>query len=132
MKEVFVPNHRHLLVRGYFGKPPKTEDRVNFFLTDLVRKVRMKILAGPSSIYVNDPGNEGVTGTVTLTTSHAAIHIWDANFPAMFQFDLYSCSNFTTEEVLDCLDEHFELKYGNYVFIDRNKDEFFEIKKGTI
>ncbi len=132
MKEVFVPNHLHLLVRGYFGKPPKTEDQVNNFLLNLVERVRMKVVAGPSSVYVNERGNEGVTGTVTLATSHAAIHVWDANNPALFQFDIYSCCDFTVKEVVKCLDDHFKIIEGNYVFIDRNTDVFIEKGKGNL
>lgn len=130
MKEKFVPNHLHLIVRGYFRKPPRETGAVNNFLSNLVETVRMKVVAGPSSVYVDDPGNEGVTGTITLATSHAAIHVWDAEEPAMFQFDIYSCSSFTPNEVLKCLDKHFSLEKASYVFIDRNKDEFIEIERG--
>ncbi len=131
MKEIFVPNHLHLLVRGYVCNPPKDVQLVNNFLLDLVEKVRMKVLAGPSSSYVDDLGNEGATGTITLSTSHAAIHIWDAEKPYLFQFDIYSCSEFTPQEVLKCIDEHFKIEKANYIFIDRNKDIFEEIEKGS-
>ncbi len=86
---MFVPNHLHLLVKGHLKSPPKTEKIVNIFFKQLVSSVRMKVVAGPTSVYVNEPGNEGITGTVTLATSHASIHVWDAEKPAMFQFDLY-------------------------------------------
>ena len=88
---MFIPNHLHLLVKGYLLNPPKTEDTLNKWLSKLVDTVGMKVVAGPTSVYVDEPGNEGVTGTITLATSHAAIHIWDAEIPAMFQFDIYSC-----------------------------------------
>ena len=79
----------------------------------------MVVVAGPTSVYVNEPGNEGMTGTVTLATSHASIHIWDKYQPPMIQFDIYSCSHFSVEEILVHLDE-FELLSGEYIFIDRN------------
>ena len=132
MKEIFVPNHLHLLVKGYVMNPPKDIKLVDNFLLDLVDRVRMKVVAGPSSIYVNEPGNEGATGTVTLATSHAAIHIWDANVPSMFQFDLYSCSEFTPIEVINCISDHFVLKNASYVFIDRNDDNFKELERKII
>lgn len=131
MKDIFVPNHLHLLVRGYLENPPKTEELVNNFLSALVLKVRMKVVVGPHSIYVNEPGNEGITGTVTLATSHASIHVWDAEKPYLFQFDLYSCSEFTPKEVFETINEHFGLNAYNYIFIDRNKDEFLELERGT-
>jgi S-adenosylmethionine/arginine decarboxylase-like enzyme len=132
MKDIFVPNHLHLLVRGYVNNPPKDPELINIFLKDLVERVRMKVVSGPSSVYVSEPGNEGATGTVTLATSHSAIHIWDAEIPSLFQFDLYSCSEFTAEEVIACIHEHFSIESGNYMFLDRNSDEFLEIERGEL
>jgi len=116
---MFIPNHLHLLVRGYLQNPPKDEAILNQWLTDLVKKVRMVVVAGPTSIYVDEPGNEGITGTVTLATSHAAIHVWDKSDPAFFQFDIYSCSEFSADEVLDHFEE-FSLVSCEYMYIDRN------------
>jgi S-adenosylmethionine/arginine decarboxylase-like enzyme len=90
----------------------------------------MKVVAGPTSVYVDEPGNEGITGTVTLATSHASIHVWDAEKPAMFQFDLYSCSDYTPQQVLKHIDEWFGLESATWQFIDRNTDEFIVIDSG--
>ena len=127
---MFVPNHLHLLVKGYLKSPPKTEKVLNIWFTQLVNNVGMKVVAGPTSVYVNEPGNEGITGTVTLATSHASIHVWDAQKPAMFQFDLYSCSDYTPYEVLEHIDEWFGLESATWQFIDRNTDEFIVIDSG--
>jgi S-adenosylmethionine/arginine decarboxylase-like enzyme len=127
---VFVPNHLHLLVKGYMKTPPKTEKVLNIWFTQLVNNVGMKVVAGPTSVYVNEPGNEGITGTVTLATSHASIHVWDAQKPAMFQFDLYSCSDYTPHQVLEHIDEWFGLESATWQFIDRNTDEFIVIDSG--
>lgn len=128
MKESFLPNHLHLIVKGYVSLPPKEEEFLNDWLKRLVEKVRMVVVAGPTSIYVDEPGNEGITGTVTLATSHAAIHVWDRNTPAMFQFDIYSCSEFTAEEVLEHLDE-FGLISCEYIRIDRNGESMTVIEQ---
>lgn len=128
---MFIPNHLHLLVKGYIKTPPKEENLLNQWLTELVDKVGMKVVAGPTSVYVNEPGNEGITGTVTLATSHASIHVWDKENPSMFQFDLYSCSNFTPKQVLDHIDENFGLTKAFWQFIDRNGDEFVIIDTGN-
>ena len=127
---MFVPNHLHLLVKGYMKTPPKTEKTLNIWFTQLVQNVGMKVVAGPTSVYVNEPGNEGVTGTITLATSHAAIHVWDAEQPAMFQFDIYSCSNFTPIQVLDHIDDWFGLNEAHWQFIDRNGSEFLILDSG--
>ena len=127
---MFVPNHLHLLVKGYVKNPPKTAETLNVWLSELVSKVDMKVVAGPTSVYVDEPGNEGVTGTITLATSHAAIHVWDAEEPAMFQFDIYSCKDYDPNVVLNHIDNNFDLKEAYWSFIDRNKNEFFELKNG--
>ena len=127
---MFVPNHLHLLVKGYIKTPPKTDKVLNIWFTQLVNNVGMKVVAGPTSVYVDEPGNEGITGTVTLATSHASIHVWDAEKPAMFQFDLYSCSEYTPQQVLSHIEEWFGLESATWQFIDRNTDEFIVIDSG--
>ena len=127
---MFIPNHLHLLVKGYVQNPPRSEEILNNWFKELVDKVRMKVVAGPTSVYVDEPGNEGITGTVTLATSHSSIHVWDAQDPAMFQFDIYSCSEFSPEEVLGHINEHFDLQEAYWSFIDRNHDKFHEINSG--
>ena len=127
---MFVPNHLHLLVKGYITNPPKSEETLNQWFRELVNKVGMVVVAGPTSVYVDELGNEGITGTVTLATSHASIHVWDAIHPSMFQFDLYSCSDFTPEQVLNHINEHFNLQSAIWQFIDRNGMEFKLIDSG--
>jgi S-adenosylmethionine/arginine decarboxylase-like enzyme len=128
---MFVPNHLHLLVKGYIKSPPQTEKVLNIWFTQLVNNVGMKVVAGPTSVYVNEPGNEGITGTVTLATSHASIHVWDKQNPAMFQFDLYSCSDFKPNDVLNHINDWFGLESAYWSFIDRNHNKFFELKNGV-
>jgi len=127
---MFVPNHLHLLVKGYINNPPKSEEILNQWFRELVNKVGMVVVAGPTSVYVNESGNEGITGTVTLATSHASIHVWDALELPMFQFDLYSCSDFTPKQVLEHINEYFQLQSATWQFIDRNGDEFKLIDSG--
>ena len=117
---MFTPNHLHLLVKGHIKNPPKSEAILNQWFKELVNKVRMVVVAGPTSVYVDEPGNEGITGTVTLATSHAAIHVWDKQEPSMFQFDIYSCSCFEVSEVIEHLNK-FELVDCEWLFIDRNE-----------
>jgi S-adenosylmethionine/arginine decarboxylase-like enzyme len=125
---MFIPNHLHLLVKGHIKNPPKEVDIINKWFIELVHKVSMVVVAGPTSVYVSEEGNEGLTGTVTLATSHSSIHIWDNDKPPMFQFDLYSCSCFSPEEVLEHLDQFGLIDY-EYMLIDRNQGfKFIEHK----
>jgi S-adenosylmethionine/arginine decarboxylase-like enzyme len=128
---MFVPNHLHLLVKGYLKSPPQTEKVLNIWFTQLVDNVGMKVVAGPTSVYINEPGNEGITGTVTLATSHASIHIWDNDKPPMFQFDLYSCCEFSPKVVLKHIDDWFGLLEAHYQMIDRNGNDFKIIDSGN-
>ena len=128
---MFVPNHLHLLVKGYIKSPPQTEKVLNIWFTQLVNNVGMKVVAGPTSVYVNEPGNEGITGTVTLATSHASIHVWDNDKPPMFQFDLYSCCEFSPKVVLKHIDDWFGLLEAHYQMIDRNGNDFKIIDSGN-
>jgi S-adenosylmethionine/arginine decarboxylase-like enzyme len=128
---MFVPNHLHLLVKGYLKSPPQTEKVLNIWFTQLVDNVGMKVVAGPTSVYINEPGNEGITGTVTLATSHASIHVWDNDKPPMFQFDLYSCCEFSPKVVLKHIDDWFGLLEAHYQMIDRNGNDFKIIDSGN-
>jgi S-adenosylmethionine/arginine decarboxylase-like enzyme len=124
----FIPNHLHLIVKGHIKNPPRDVEVINNWFRELVEKVRMVVVAGPTSVYVNEEGNEGLTGTVTLATSHSSIHIWDNTSPSLFQFDIYSCSCFTPDEVMNHLNQ-FELVDYEYIFIDRNdKMKTIEVK----
>jgi S-adenosylmethionine/arginine decarboxylase-like enzyme len=127
---MFIPNHLHLIVKGNFKNPPTEVDVLNKWFINLVERVRMKVVAGPTSVYVHEEGNEGLTGTVTLATSHGSFHCWDNTTPPMFQFDLYSCSCFSAEEVLDHLNKFDLMKY-EYILIDRNGDKMVIIEDGS-
>lgn len=116
---MFVPNHLHLIVRAHVNKPPESEKELNDWLEELVGLVGMKVVAGPTSTYVHDEGNEGVTGTITLATSHASVHVWDHERPSLIQFDIYSCKDYSIDTVLSHLNK-FETKSHEWMFIDRN------------
>lgn len=122
---MFHPDHLHVLVKGTCTNPPTEVEKLNDWFRRLVERVRMVVVAGPTSVYVGDPGNEGLTGTVTLATSHASIHVWEKNEPAMFQFDLYSCSCFEVSEIIEHLGEFDPIRI-EWMFIDRN--DGFKIK----
>ena len=117
----FKPFHQHLLVKGKINRPTKSTEVLDKWLIDLVHKVDMEVLAGPNSVYCDHPGNEGITGTIVLSTSHASIHIWDSVTPGDFQFDIYSCKPFASETVLQHLDEFGLVEY-NLLMIDRNNE----------
>jgi S-adenosylmethionine/arginine decarboxylase-like enzyme len=129
MQEQFIPYHQHLLMKVWLNKPPQEVGVLNEWFKILVHKVGMEVVAGPTSVYVDHPGNEGLTGTVTLATSHASIHIWDQEAPAMAQFDIYSCKSFSLATVIEQF-EQWEIVKCERVMIDRNETPVI-ISSGT-
>ena len=95
-----MPVHKHLIIRAEVNRPIKGEKELKKWLRNLVNKIDMKIIKGPYSSYVTKEGNRGVTGVVMIETSHIAIHIWDETSPALIQCDVYSCAEFSINEVL--------------------------------
>ncbi len=110
-------NHgRHIKVMG-LGDSTKlgSVERVQEFLVDLVAALGMRPLAPPTihsvEIDIKKLGAEpfedegGVTGTVVLSTSHAAIHTWPER--RFFTFDVFSCRDFDPEVVETMLYKSF-------------------------
>ncbi len=95
-----MPVHKHLIIRAEVNHPPLTEKYIRLWLRKLVKKIDMKIIKGPYASYVQKEGNRGVTGVVMIETSHIAIHVWDEERPALVQCDVYSCAEFSSNEVL--------------------------------
>jgi len=119
MQEKFIPYHQHLLMKIWINNPPQKVEVLNEWFKNLVHKVGMEVVAGPTSVYVDHLGNEGLTGTVTLATSHASIHIWDHEEPSMAQFDIYSCKYFSLGSVIEQFEE-WDIVKCEWVMIDRN------------
>ena len=95
-----MPVHKHLIIRAEVNHPPMTEKYIRLWLRKLVKKIDMNIIKGPYASYVSEKGNRGVTGVVMIETSHIAIHVWDEERPALVQCDVYSCAEFSSNEVL--------------------------------
>ncbi len=95
-----MPKHKHLIIRAEVNRPITSEKEIKKWLRKLVNKIDMKIIKGPYAGYVTKEGNRGITGVVMIETSHIAIHIWDEESPALVQCDVYSCAEFSMNEVL--------------------------------
>jgi len=46
---MFIPDHKHLIVQGFINKQIKKEEEINEWLENLVKTVRMQVVAGPVS-----------------------------------------------------------------------------------
>ena len=95
-----MPEHKHLIIRAEVKHPITSEWELRKWLKNLVKIIDMKIVGGPYTAYVTKEGNRGITGVVMIETSHISIHIWDEESPALVQCDVYSCAEFSSNEVL--------------------------------
>ncbi len=123
-------NHIHLLVTAWVDNPPMTADAGTDWLRELVDIIDMQILMNAQAIYCEDLGNEGVTGIVGLTTSHASFHSWhDAPRP-FINIDVYSCRDFDTTKVFEHLRKVWDMKEASYLLIDREDGKNEILAKG--
>ena len=95
-----MPAHKHLIIRAEVNRPITSEKEIKKWLRNLVKKIDMNIIKGPYASYVSKEGNRGITGIVMIETSHIAIHVWDEQTPSLVQCDVYSCAEFSSNEVL--------------------------------
>jgi S-adenosylmethionine decarboxylase len=114
-------NHKHFILNAIVSNPINDEEKCKKFLTDLVDVVDMEVLVPASAKYCDIPGNEGVTGTVIITTSHMSIHIWPQQPKPYIRMDVYSCKDFDVEKVLKFVDYSMNIVDHDCVLIDRNK-----------
>ena len=121
--------HKHLIVRADIGWCPQEEDlnKISDWIRSLIKKIDMKLLAGPYTTYVKEKGNKGMTSIAIIETSHIALHIWDGVNPGLMQLDVYSCADFNPPDVFDKVNELFQTIRMEYKFLDREK-ELVEVK----
>ena len=121
--------HKHLIVRADIRWCPQEEDlnKISDWIRSLIKKIDMKLLAGPYTTYVNEKDNKGMTSVAIIETSHIALHIWDEVSPGLMQLDVYSCANFNPPDVFDKINALFQTIKMEYKFLDREK-ELVEVK----
>lgn len=117
--------HEHLIIRALVNKPFNDPIQAKQWLISIIEGIGMKVAQGleanPIAYYCNLPGNEGLTAAGILETSHIVIHIWDQSSPAKVHFDLYSCSHFTVNQIVDFL-RPLDIVELRGKFLDREKD----------
>ena len=113
-----MPQHKHLIIRAEVNRPLRSEKETKQWLRKLVKKIDMKIIKGPYTGYVTKKGNRGITGVVMIETSHIAVHIWDETTPALVQCDVYSCAEFSSNEVLSEFMD-MEVTKINHIILNR-------------
>lgn len=118
MNKPFIPIHKHLLLAGIVKFPITEVSDGKQMLVDLVKLVGMTPVTEPQAVYVSELGNEGLTGSINLATSHIAFHIWDKT--GLLMLDLYSCKDFNEELIKIHLHNLMSFTKVNIEIIDRN------------
>ena len=116
-----MPVHKHLIIRAEVNRPITSEKEIKRWLRNIVKKIDMKIIKGPYASYVSKEGNRGITGVVMIETSHIAVHIWDETSPALVQCDVYSCAEFSSNEVLSEFMD-MEVTKINHIILNRAEE----------
>ena len=117
-------DHKHLLLRAEVNNCP-SEDALHeilMWMKDLINKIEMKLMQGPSITYVDQPGNRGITCMALIETSHIVMHIWDEETPGLVQLDIYSCKEFNLDVVIEHVNDYFDVVNMQYKFLDRTSD----------
>ena len=110
--------HKHIILRIEANKPP-TESELKTWMTELVDKIGMKILAGPISANIDYMvGNNGPTCVVIIETSNMACHVWTDASPALIQLDVYTCGPFDPNAVIEHVQLWDPVKV-EYKYLDR-------------
>ena len=116
-----MPVHKHLIIRAEVNRAITSEKEIKRWLRNVVKKIDMKIIKGPYASYVSKEGNRGITGVVMIETSHIAVHIWDETTPALVQCDVYSCAEFSSNEVLSEFMD-MEVTKINHIILNRAEE----------
>lgn len=101
----FKPIHQHLLVKATIKNPIQNPEEAKQMLVDLVKELGMVPVTTPQAVYIDALGNEGLTGSINLATSHIAFHVWDND--KLLMMDVYSCKDFDNHKVVDFIRNKF-------------------------
>jgi len=115
-------NHKHMILNASVRHPITDEESCKRWLEKLVEIIDMKILIPPVAKYCDTCGNEGVTGTVVIETSHSSIHIWHQEKIPYIKMDVYSCKDFDPLDVVNFVKDTMDIINGGYIIVDRNQD----------
>lgn len=122
--------HHHLIIRAECLFPPNHREPLNDWMLSIVNKLNMKVMSGPHTMRCDHPGNEGWTSVCVIETSHICFHSWDNIYPAVIEFDSYSCQTFDPYDIFELFNQFIPKKI-EYKFIDRTNG-LITINEGTI
>lgn len=119
---MFIPQHFHMMFKLKSLNPLVDAGEAKYFLKQLVYNINMNPVTEPQAVFVEDLGNEGLTGSINLATSHIAFHHWMGN--GLLMLDVYSCCSFELDTVIKVIDSYWTLDKDEIrvIELDRNDD----------
>ena len=91
--------HKHLIISALVSNPISDVEETKKWLNELIDVLEMQPLLPVIAAYCNMSGNKGITGTALIATSHIVVHFWDEQKPAKMELDIYSCKDFSMDQV---------------------------------
>lgn len=121
MGEILV--HKHLIVRAEVRKPVESIESLKAWALEMIDAVNMKLAVipdctNPIAWDCKIPGNVGKTLVAVIETSNIGYHDWETDYGALVEFDLYSCGEFTPDQVVQMFERFDPIKL-EYKFLDR-------------
>ena len=111
-----IVHHHAIFVATVCRSPAEIHcDDLRIFLAELVKTIGMRALFEPIALQ----GKYGFTGIVGIVTSHIAFHFFDAD--QSLHLDVYSCKEFDLPVVARFVDQYWEIKKADIVFIKRDQ-----------
>lgn len=116
--------HKHLIVNAVLLDKLDKHDVIfmQYWISSLVDKINMEIWKGPFVDYLDEPGNEGITGVAIIKTSHIAFHTWTVENKTKFDLDVYTCSSLDPQVIYSHLKRFFTVKEVSYKYLDRETE----------
>ena len=111
--------HKHLIIRAEAVKPPTDGEWLKDWMMAFIESIDMKVFMGPYVKYCSMPGNRGITAVAIIETSHIAMHIWDEPKPALMQLDVYSCGDFSPNDICSKIMKDFDIHKIEYKYLNR-------------
>ncbi len=121
--------HVHILLKAQIREPKALSlEGLENWMDKTVREQKLEPVLAPRAVNVDDPGNEGPTGSVNIKTSHMAFHIWEKL--GVIQADLYTCGDLDVLKFLDAFELFDPIKI-EYLVLDR-AEGFKILESGTL
>lgn len=97
--------HKQLIVRtevkNFFKKDE--QDKLETWIKHLIEDMKMNLLSGPHTVYVDREQLRGWSGVCMIETSHVALHVWDEKDPILVQLDVYTCGSIDCDTIINAL-----------------------------